>query len=205
MRNFFKPKMHWNLTYVFSRFKQYLNHINNPENPWLTYQAISFLDSVLLKSDVMVEFGSGRSTLWFAKRVKKITSIEHDYYWFNQLKGRVGESFENVELRFLDHQFGEKSPYVQFINELENGSVDICLIDGKNRMDCLKYVLPKMRNGSLLVIDNAEEYFPCTDFSCPTSIMDFADKKSHDLFKEIADKRMYWTSDGISSTLICFF
>ena len=42
---------------------------------------IAVLDSWLCAGDTGLEFGSGRSTRWFAARVGALTSIEHDAAW----------------------------------------------------------------------------------------------------------------------------
>ncbi|MDP2056339.1 MAG: hypothetical protein Q8K35_01095, partial [Thiobacillus sp.] len=48
------------------------------EVPWITFRAIDWLDTYL-KSDMSVfEYGAGGSTLYLAKRVRNVVSVEHD-------------------------------------------------------------------------------------------------------------------------------
>ena len=63
--------------------------------PWFSYPFIDFMTPRLEKELVIFEFGSGNSTLFFAKRIKKIISIEHNIDWFN-IVNKVKP--ENVEL-----------------------------------------------------------------------------------------------------------
>ena len=52
--------------------------------PWLTEGAIEFLEQYLTEhpSAKILEFGTGASTIWFAKRTPNLYSIEHDPSWF---------------------------------------------------------------------------------------------------------------------------
>jgi putative heme iron utilization protein len=51
----------------------------HPNWPWLTKEAILLLERLLRPDDIGLEFGSGRSTIWFAERVEKLISIEHAF------------------------------------------------------------------------------------------------------------------------------
>ena len=63
--------------------------------PWVTEQAIEFLESYFEthENPKVLEFGAGSSTVWFAKRTNQLTSVEHDPKWFNFVK----ETIENDE------------------------------------------------------------------------------------------------------------
>ncbi|MCH7771611.1 MAG: FkbM family methyltransferase, partial [Bacteroidetes bacterium] len=54
--------------------------------PWLTYPFIDFITERLSKEFNIFEFRSGNSTLFFAERVKQISSVEHNSEWYNKLK-----------------------------------------------------------------------------------------------------------------------
>jgi tRNA/tmRNA/rRNA uracil-C5-methylase (TrmA/RlmC/RlmD family) len=53
--------------------------------PWFTYSAIDFLEERLNDNLNILEFGSGNSTLYLAERVKKVTAIEHNDRWFQNI------------------------------------------------------------------------------------------------------------------------
>lgn len=55
--------------YVFNRIAVLLDERRNPEHPWLTADAVRILSTLILPTDIGVEFGSGRSTKWFAQRL----------------------------------------------------------------------------------------------------------------------------------------
>ena len=55
------------------------------ELPWFAYAAIDFLDGFLQPHMTVCEYGSGGSTLFFARRVKSVFSIEDNAEWFNRI------------------------------------------------------------------------------------------------------------------------
>ena len=64
--------------------KRSINKIGNPI-PWCTYSFIKFIEPRLKKDFKVFEYGSGNSTLWYAKRVAEITSVENDFGWYNSV------------------------------------------------------------------------------------------------------------------------
>ena len=58
---------------------------NGMELPWYTYPAIEYLNSFTLTSFDVFEFGSGNSSIYWAKRAKKIISVEHNKEWFTTI------------------------------------------------------------------------------------------------------------------------
>ncbi|MBL0257980.1 MAG: hypothetical protein IPQ03_10865 [Bacteroidetes bacterium] len=55
------------------------------EMVWLTYPVIDFLKNYLRKDMRVFEYGGGGSTLFFAKRVAELVTVEHDKDWFQKL------------------------------------------------------------------------------------------------------------------------
>lgn len=106
----------------------------HPGAPWLTQAANAILDSCLTKDDDMLEFGSGRSTIWFAERVRHVTSVEHSKLWFQTVSAMLQERRSNVShvLREVP-EADENSPneaYVGVAAEFANESLDAVLVDG---------------------------------------------------------------------------
>jgi len=95
----------------------------------LTRMANDILNSYLRKTDTGLEFGSGRSTLWFARRVAKLTSVEHNETWVSNVQQMLRKAgIENVDYRFLPEDAEEddagEAKYVKIIDEFENNSLD---------------------------------------------------------------------------------
>src|SRR5947209_17002794 len=70
------------------------------EIPWFSYAAIDFLESFLQPQMVAFEYGSGGSTLFLAKRVKYVYSVEDNPEWFERVCQRTNQKkITNVNIQ----------------------------------------------------------------------------------------------------------
>lgn len=202
---------HWKPNYVLARSREVVNQTLNPHHPWLTRQSVDLLDQLLRPSDVALEFGSGRSTRWFAKRVRAIKSVEHDAGWHQSGLDRLKQDgTTNVELllRPLDvpEAEGAKAAYVRVLDTIADTSIDVCLVDGMYRGYCALGTIPKIRAGGLIVIDNAGWFFPSKSKTpgarVPGSGM--YDEAWTAFAAQTASWRRIWTSSGVTDTVLMF-
>lgn len=118
-----------------------------PESPWLAFNAIARLESLLRPEWSMVEFGSGASTHWFAQRVSAIRSIEHNPAWHERVRPTLPGNVI-YELRTGDDYAN--------LDEVEDGSLDFVVVDGIKRDQCVRSAIPKLRAGGWLYLDNSD-------------------------------------------------
>lgn len=155
-----------NLPYVTRRVTQIGFQRTYPDAPWLTASAVIMLGEFLRPSDVGMEWGSGRSTLWFGKRVKHLRSVEASPEWYARVQewlhanSVTSVDHRNVpcELREVDEPAAH--PYADAVNDIADESLDFALVDGHIRLTCMRAVLPKLKRGGLLILDNANRYVP---------------------------------------------
>ena len=138
---------HWTLKYLFDRLVEKNYRHLNPDKPWLAPAANEFLEGYLKPTDIMLEFGSGRSTLWFSKRVMHITSVEHNPEWFKKIKEKIKDLSINNITYILHPKQEETIPasetnYVNATCEFEPLSLDVVLVDGTYRAQCVLKSLP---------------------------------------------------------------
>ena len=81
--------------YIKNRIGVMLYEKRQPDNLWLTKDSVQLLEQLLLKSDVGVEFGSGRSTHWFLSKIASLTSIETNQAWYEKVKSDCITEIEN--------------------------------------------------------------------------------------------------------------
>ncbi len=159
LRNLFRP------FYLAGRLKNWLYEQRHPDHPWLAPDAIAWLEDNLRPEMKGFEWGSGRSTLWFARRIASLTSIESDASWHNQVSRMVSESgLTNVDLRLvpLEHPDADtyRNDYTPLpanpatILEISDSSLDFVVVDGWYRPVCSRAALSKLKPGGLLLIDN---------------------------------------------------
>lgn len=146
--------------------------------PWLTFRAIDWLDG-WLKPDMRVfEYGSGDSSLFFARRVAKVDSVEHDHAFGHKMEEVIrtrgvanltlhvippefdgqtlpysGTTFRSLSRDFTQHSFER---YVRTIEAFEDSAFDVILVDGRARASCIVTSEPKLKPTGCLLLDNAE-------------------------------------------------
>jgi hypothetical protein len=67
-------------------------------SPWVVPAATKFVDLMLKPSDVLLELGSGSSTVWYARRVEHVLSLENDSEWARRVALQLAEQ-PNAEVR----------------------------------------------------------------------------------------------------------
>ncbi len=118
--------------------------------PWFTYSFIDFLTERLNNKLNIFEFGSGNSTLFFAKRIKYVTSVEHNVEWYNKLIRKIPD---NVNL--LLSKTDSEDDYVGLI-KLSMNKFDIVFIDGIHRNECSHSAVEILSERGVIVLDDSE-------------------------------------------------
>lgn len=119
--------------------------------PWLSYRAVRHFEKMLRPEWSMLEFGSGMSTVWFARRCGKMVSIESDSAWFDKVKATLRErGVTNV-----DYRLRPPGEYPN-LNEWPDCSFDFILVDGIERRECARSAIPKVRPGGYIYLDNSD-------------------------------------------------
>ena len=195
--------------YIYNRTRQFIYERGHADAPWLTPAAIGLLESLLRPADRGVEFGSGRSTVWFARRVAALTSVEHDERWHEAVAGKLkAQAIGNVDYILAPEdqpaERGGDSAYARVALSFSDASLDFVLIDGHYRDYSAKFILPKIKPGGMLIIDNANWYLPSRS-KAPNSGAVKPGQQTP-LWAEIAEEvlhwRTIWTSSGVTDTAI---
>ena len=195
-----------NISYIYNRLSQIIFQKLYPNAPWLTKLSIRLLVDLIMESDIGLEFGSGRSTLWFAKKCKHLTSIENNPYWYKKISAKLN-NYNNIEYYLKNlKESAKNSEYYNSIHAFKDDHFDFILIDGKYRDLLALESINKLKKGGLLILDNAERYLP-NDFKTPSSIGRNNNKVNgnwREFYKKTTTWRRIWTSNGVSTTLILF-
>ena len=149
--------------------------LNKYGNPIFTYPDMresnyKFIEKYLSKDKNLLEFGSGGSTVYFSKKVKKIISIEHDPYWVQQVSINLKkEGIDNVSLFYAPpnkpFELGETPKtqrqiefydYIRTPDSIKknfpNFSYDVVFIDGRARIECAKYIFPFLHKDTVVIL-----------------------------------------------------
>ena len=130
--------------------KNYINAIDGSGMPipMMSYSIIEFFKERLSSDMILFEYGSGNSTLFFSKLVKKVISVEHDKEWYEKLQSKLPE---NVELYFVKLEYN--SDYCRMVQKL-NIEFDIIIVDGRDRVNCLKNSYEYLKEDGIIILDD---------------------------------------------------
>lgn len=192
------PKPWWTPRYVLDRSRLIIEQRRHPSDPWLCREAVHILDDWLRSDDAMAEFGSGRSTLWFAQRVGHLTSVEDDRSWYDQTQATLADL--GVDYRFC----AGRDAYVGVAESFEPASLDVALVDGSWRDQCALAMVTALRPGGLLVIDNVNWYLPPPPRSSSPAPLSQHSHRWEQFAGTIQHWRRLWISNGVTDTALFF-
>jgi hypothetical protein len=141
--------------------------------PWITFPATRWLGSYLRSSMSVFEWGSGGSTVFFARRVARVVSIEYDPVWSEAVSARLRAlGLANTEVRHIPPERGDDGAlyrssaaefagmsfrrYVDSVREHSDRGFDVILVDGRARLGCVVTAMTRLRPGGVLLLDNSE-------------------------------------------------
>ncbi len=117
----------------------------------MTDAEIGLLERNLKPGDRVWEWGSGSSTLWLSKRVRSVTSVEHQRTWAEKvLTDLDGSGAADVSILFIppnglyveggedDGDFGTFREYCQAFN---GRGVDVVILDGRARVAAARWMV----------------------------------------------------------------
>lgn len=155
------------------------------EIPWMCFGVIDYLGQLLTKQMLVFEYGSGGSTLYLTKRVKMLHSVEYDLNWYNRVNSILSlGSTDGITYQLIlpekvganEHEkCGKPEAYLscmgaynglrfqQFVQSIESypsDYFDLVIVDGRARPSCIQHAIPKIKQGGILLVDNADrEYY----------------------------------------------
>lgn len=189
--------------YIVNRLTVMVDERLHPTHPWLTRDAVKILSSLIKPSDVGVEFGSGRSTKWFAQRLSHLTSIENNELWYEKVVHELNRAGLSGKVDYRLRK--DDDDYVEQAQSFLDDSVDFCLVDGAVRDRCALLMLSKIRRGGGMVVDNVNWYLP-NDFTFSPDSRRTSDGCANDAWQQFAGAvkswRVIWTSNGVTDTAI---
>lgn len=192
----YKRFTHWTPRYIYNRISVMIYEKKYPKLPWLTKESNHFIKNYINKNHNMLEIGSGRSTVWFSKRVGTLISLEHNETWFKYVKKMITSINTKLVLRKTHRE------YIQFIHDLKDDTLDICLIDGLERGKTLIAAYKKVKKGGLIIFDDANNYICNPSTYSPYSVKSPLSKDYIEVESLIKSDNLIWTSNGVKDTLL---
>lgn len=122
--------------------------------PWLPQKAIDFLDRLITEDSLVLEHGSGSSTVWLGHRADYVLSFETDPKWYNKVGNWLDRErvLDRVSLIFasdisaMGFRLPAKAPR----------EYDVVFVDGRGRVKFWEKARKYLKPGGWLVWDDAE-------------------------------------------------
>ncbi|KQU32230.1 hypothetical protein ASH04_08375 [Rhodococcus sp. Leaf233] len=132
--------------------------------PWWNYAAIEAVRAGLSTSARVFEYGGGGSTLWLHDRGAKLASVEHDYDWYAVLRETLPPSCTVTyqPATVIGTINSESTPglyydsYVHTIDATQDQSLDLVIVDGRARVECISAAFSKVAPGGMLLLDDSD-------------------------------------------------
>ena len=127
------------------------------KQPWLNYDLLRWVQG--FRPATVLEWGSGSSTLWFARLPARVVSTEHDPVWHEKVQREAVRHGLDPVIRL---QVSREGYQAAARPEFGASRPDLILIDGNWRAECLREALDWIRKGAKAIFHDAqaEEHRP---------------------------------------------
>ncbi|NEU10331.1 class I SAM-dependent methyltransferase [Flavihumibacter sp. R14] len=121
--------------------------------PWVTYSFIDFIKDRIKKEHAVFEFGSGNSTLFYAKLAGKVVSVEHDQDWYNKIASSKPGNSEMIYCALVPDGDYCRMPLTA------DQKFDVIIVDGRDRVNCCTQAVNALTDSGVIVLDDSEREF----------------------------------------------
>ena len=150
----------------------------------MCFPATAWLERILKPDAKVFEYGSGGSTIYFARTNRKVVSVEHVASWYRLVEKELArrelkiESYELIEPALTSNFDRRKisdprayisadenssgysyETYAKSIEKYPDAHFDLVVVDGRARPSCLLHAMPKVRVGGILLLDQSERSY----------------------------------------------
>ena len=150
----------FNPRYILNKIRSIIYFKKFPDRPWISREAFEVLDLIISPSDKVLEFGSGKSTSYFASKCSYVYSVESNFQWYKKVVNKLTDlSSSNVNIKYAENE----SEYLD-LSFIDN-EITILFIDGRYRLQSLKEGLKYASDNAIIIIDNSQRYLRHTNFN----------------------------------------
>ncbi|MHA7969600.1 class I SAM-dependent methyltransferase [Rhizobium sp. CAU 1783] len=135
--------------------------------PWISWPAIDFLKTFLTRDMSVFEYGSGGSTVFFSRRARDVTAVEHQPEWHAFFARNANPANAVVRLRCVNIGRPENAELDRYVEALDR-RYDVILVDGLDdvagaagaplRPRCFAHAARHVRSGGVVILDDAWRY-----------------------------------------------
>lgn len=141
--------------------------------PWFSFPSIEYLAKLASPDMSVLEFGCGYSTIWWAQRVSRVTSIERSSHWIVEVRQAlskhtmtnvdlipflefVGTTEEEIQARAAPLQLASIIQRYVSAGREKSELYDVIVIDDVFRNEAAAAAIAQLKPGGVLVLDDSE-------------------------------------------------
>lgn len=146
----------------------YGRHALRENVPWIVPESLDFLRGIIQPDWSVWEWGSGGSTVYWARNCKFTISVEHNSKWFHWTRKQLIKDglWDNVRLINVPGDQKEDKSRFRYYADVINDYVrmrdafDLVFVDGEasSRGWCVGNAVKYLRPGGWLLLDNGNWY-----------------------------------------------
>lgn len=136
--------------------------------PWYVNACVDRIKEMDLSDKSVMEWGSGASTLWWARRAMEVYSVDHNAEWAAKTANELidsGLSHKGAVQLVQTHEGDQSEMRDKYVEQFPFPHIfDICIVDGIHRYECAEYAVMFLKP-RILIIDNHQQDYV---FMCPS-------------------------------------
>lgn len=132
--------------------------------PWWSFLAIDAVDKIAPGRRIF-EFGTGGSTIRYARVAQSLVSVEDDGEWATLVSSTLRARDSRADIVVHPFNFYEPKGFADsaYLNECRRHDWDMCFIDGQDitfreRITCFRLAESLARPGSVILVDDFWRY-----------------------------------------------
>jgi hypothetical protein len=125
--------------------------------PWMNYSFVNFIFPKLKPDFKIFEYGSGNSTLYFAKFVSEVYSVEHNIEWYDLMKSNLPS---NALIFHINSDINDQ--YANASLTLKK-NFDLIIVDAIDRTNCLLNSIDALTPNGVIILDDSHSSRDCGD------------------------------------------
>lgn len=134
--------------------------------PWWSFKSIWKTEKILHKNIKVFEFGTGGSSIYFARRARRIECVEDEDSWATDVRQKA-QSMMLTNLIIYHKKFNffkpskfKSSDYLQTLNDTD---YDVIIVDGKEEAETVRDICfwkaeNHLKKGGIIILDDSWRY-----------------------------------------------
>lgn len=120
------------------------------DSPWMVPAAVEALNTQITAGMRILEFGVGGSTVWLAGRGVDLIAVDHNADWAEATRAKIAELGYPMPVFIC-----KRRPYWEVLG-LELARLNGLIVDGRDRVECIRANMGFVAPGGFVVLDNTE-------------------------------------------------